>query len=138
MKIVKLILSFILIGLLYVPYASVSYFSQEITLSFIDIKVLSSMVIITAIYILLSIFINKKKYFNNYISLGLLSVSLLVWFEKFKSLYVTNFVDSAGNIVAQAVMTNKKYLIAIGIVVMMVVLIIDIVLDKRKANNISK
>ena len=35
-------------------------------------------------------------------------------------------------------MTNKKYLIAIGIVVMMVVLIIDIVLDKRKANNISK
>lgn len=138
MKIVKLILSFILIGLLYVPYASVSYFSQEITLSFIDIKVLSSMVIITAIYILLSIFINKKKYFNNYISLGLLSVSLLVWFEKCKSLYVTNFVDSAGNIVAQAVMTNKKYLIAIGIVVMMVVLIIDIVLDKRKANNISK
>lgn len=138
MKIVKLILSFILIGLLYVPYASVSYFSQEITLSFIDIKVLSSMVIITAIYILLSIFINKKKYFNNYISLGLLSVSLLVWFEKCKSLYVTNFVDSAGNIVAQAVMTNKKYLIAIGIVVMMVVLIIDIVLDNRKANNISK
>ena len=138
MKIIKLILSFILIGLLYVPYASVSYFSQEITLSFIDIKVLSSMVIITAIYILLSIFINKKKYFNNYISLGLLSVSLLVWFEKCKSLYVTNFVDSAGNIVAQAVMTNKKYLIAIGIVVMMVVLIIDIVLDKRKANNISK
>ena len=138
MKIVKLILSFILIGLLYVLYASVSYFSQEITLSFIDIKVLSSMVIITAIYILLSIFINKKKYFNNYISLGLLSVSLLVWFEKCKSLYVTNFVDSAGNIVAQAVMTNKKYLIAIGIVVMMVVLIIDIVLDKRKANNISK
>ena len=138
MKIVKLILSFILIGLLYVPYASVSYISQEITLSFIDIKVLSSMVIITAIYILLSIFINKKKYFNNYISLGLLSVSLLVWFEKCKSLYVTNFVDSAGNIVAQAVMTNKKYLIAIGIVVMMVVLIIDIVLDKRKANNISK
>ena len=138
MKIVKLILSFILIGLLYVPYASVSYFSQEITLSFIDIKVLSSMVIITAIYILLSIFINKKKYFNNYISLGLLSVSLLVWFEKCKSLYVTNFVDSARNIVAQAVMTNKKYLIAIGIVVMMVVLIIDIVLDKRKANNISK
>ena len=138
MKIVKLILSFILIGLLYVPYASVSYFSQEITLSFIDIKVLSSMVIITAIYILLSIFINKKKYFNNYISLGLLSVSLLVWFEKCKSLYVTNFVDSAGNIVAHAVMTNKKYLIAIGIVVMMVVLIIDIVLDKRKANNISK
>ena len=138
MKIVKLILSFILIGLLYVPYDSVSYFSQEITLSFIDIKVLSSMVIITAIYILLSIFINKKKYFNNYISLGLLSVSLLVWFEKCKSLYVTNFVDSAGNIVAQAVMTNKKYLIAIGIVVMMVVLIIDIVLDKRKANNISK
>ena len=138
MKIVKLILSFILIGLLYVPYASVSYFSQEITLSFIDIKVLSSMVIITAIYILLSIFINKKKYFNNYISLGLLSVRLLVWFEKCKSLYVTNFVDSAGNIVAQAVMTNKKYLIAIGIVVMMVVLIIDIVLDKRKANNISK
>ena len=138
MKIVKLILSFILIGLLYVPYASVSYFSQEITLSFIDIKVLSSMVIITTIYILLSIFINKKKYFNNYISLGLLSVSLLVWFEKCKSLYVTNFVDSAGNIVAQAVMTNKKYLIAIGIVVMMVVLIIDIVLDKRKANNISK
>ena len=138
MKIVKLILSFILIGLLYVPYASVSYFSQEITLSFIDIKVLSSMVIITAIYILFSIFINKKKYFNNYISLGLLSVSLLVWFEKCKSLYVTNFVDSAGNIVAQAVMTNKKYLIAIGIVVMMVVLIIDIVLDKRKANNISK
>ena len=138
MKIVKLILSFILIGLLYVPYASVSYFSQEITLSFIDIKVLSSMVIITAIYILLSIFINKKKYFNNYISLGLLSVSLLVWFEKCKSLYVTNFVDSAGNIVAQALMTNKKYLIAIGIVVMMVVLIIDIVLDKRKANNISK
>ena len=138
MKIVKLILSFILIGLLYVPYASVSYFSQEITLSFIYIKVLSSMVIITAIYILLSIFINKKKYFNNYISLGLLSVSLLVWFEKCKSLYVTNFVDSAGNIVAQAVMTNKKYLIAIGIVVMMVVLIIDIVLDKRKANNISK
>ena len=138
MKIVKLILSFILIGLLYVPYASVSYFSQEITLSFIDIKVLSSMVIITAIYILLSIFINKKKYFNNYISLGLLSVSLLVWFEKCKSLYVTNFVDSAGNIVAQAVITNKKYLIAIGIVVMMVVLIIDIVLDKRKANNISK
>ena len=138
MKIVKLILSFILIGLLYVPYASVSYFSQEITLSFIDIKVLSSMVIITAIYILLSIFINKKKYFNNYISLGLLSVSLLVWFEKCKSLYVTNFVDSAGNIVAQAVMTNKKYLIAIGIVVMMVVLIIDIVLDKRKANTISK
>ena len=138
MKIVKLILSFILIGLLYVPYASVSYFSQEITLSFIDIKVLSSMVIITAIYILLSIFINKKKYFNNYISLGLLSVSLLVWFEKCKSLYVTNFVDSAGYIVAQAVMTNKKYLIAIGIVVMMVVLIIDIVLDKRKANNISK
>ena len=138
MKIVKLILSFILIGLLYVPYASVSYFSQEITLSFIDIKVLSSMVIITAIYILLSIFINKKKYFNNYISLGLLSVSLLVWFEKCKSLYVTNFVDRAGNIVAQAVMTNKKYLIAIGIVVMMVVLIIDIVLDKRKDNNISK
>ena len=64
MKIVKLILSFILIGLLYVPYASVSYFSQEITLSFIDIKVLSSMVIITAIYILLSIFINKKKLEN--------------------------------------------------------------------------
>ena len=110
----------------------------KLILSFIDIKVLSSMVIITAIYILLSIFINKKKYFNNYISLGLLSVSLLVWFEKCKSLYVTNFVDSAGNIVAQAVMTNKKYLIAIGIVVMMVVLIIDIVLDKRKANNISK
>lgn len=138
MKIVKLILSFILIGLLYVPYASVSYFSQEITLSFIDIKVLSSMVIITVIYILLSIFINKKKYFNNYIALGLLSVSLLVWFEKCKSLYVTNFEDSAGNIVAQAVMTNKKYLIAIGMVVMLIVLIIDIVLDKRKANSISK
>ena len=67
MKIVKLILSFILIGLLYVPYASVSYFSQEIYLSFIDVKVLSLMVIITVIYILLSIFINKKKYFNNYI-----------------------------------------------------------------------
>ena len=138
MKIVKLILSFILIGLLYVPYASVSYFSQEITLSFIDIKVLSLMVIITVIYILLSIFINKKKYFNNYIALGLLSVSLIVWFEKCKSLYVTNFVDSAGNIVAQAVMTNKKYLIAIGMVAMLIVLIIDIVLDKRKANSISK
>ena len=138
MKIVKLILSFILIGLLYVPYASVSYFSQEIYLSFIDIKVLSLMVIITVIYILLSIFINKKKYFNNYIALGLLSVSLLVWFEKCKSFYVTNFEDSAGNIVAQAVMTNKKYLLAIGIVVMLIVLIIDIVLDKRKANSISK
>ena len=138
MKIVKLILSFILIGLLYVPYASVSYFSQEIYLSFIDVKVLSLMVIITVIYILLSIFINKKKYFNNYIALGLLSVSLLVWFEKCKSLYVINFEDSAGNIVAQAVMTNKKYLLAIGIVVMLIVLIIDIVLDKRKANSISK
>ncbi len=138
MKIVKLILSFILIGLLYVPYASVSYFSQEIYLSFIDVKVLSLMVIITVIYILLSIFINKKKYFNNYIALGLLSVSLLVWLEKCKSLYVTNFEDSAGNIVAQAVMTNKKYLLAIGIVVMLIVLIIDIVLDKRKANSISK
>ena len=138
MKIVKLILSFILIGLLYVPYASVSYFSQEIYLSFIDVKVLSLMVIITVIYILLSIFINKKKYFNNYIALGLLSVSLLVWFEKCKSLYVTNFEDNAGNIVAQAVMTNKKYLLAIGMVVMLIVLIIDIVLDKRKANSISK
>ena len=131
MKIVKLILSLILIGLLYVPYASVSYFSQEIYLSFIDVKILSLMVIITVIYILLSIFINKKKYFNNYIALGLLSVSLLVWFEKCKSLYVTNFEDSA-------VMTNKKYLIAIGMVVMLIVLIIDIVLDKRKANSISK
>ena len=35
-------------------------------------------------------------------------------------------------------MTNKKYLIAIGMVVMLIVLIIDIVLDKRKANSISK
>ncbi|MGN1398597.1 MAG: hypothetical protein ACI4WG_01145 [Erysipelotrichaceae bacterium] len=138
MKIVKLILSFILIGLLFVPYASVSYFSQEIYLSFIDKKVFSLMVVITAIYILLSIFINKKNYFNNYISIGLLFVSLIVWYETCKSSYITNFVDSAGNIVAQAVMTNKKYLIAIGLVAMLIVLIIDIAFDKRKVNNISK
>ena len=138
MKIVKLILSFILIGLLYVPYASVSYFSQEITLSFIDVKVLSLMVIITVIYILLSIFINKKKYFSKCVALGLLSVSVLVWLEKCRSLYVTDFEDNTGNIVAQAVMTNKKYVLAIGMVVMLIVLISDIVLDKRKANSISK